>query len=270
MRSTLVFRPTMTAGVLYAREVGSVQPMQPVGGCEELTLNFDETKINQSNFQSSGGGNRATVNRVNEATMSAKLQDLNPVNLARSLRALHSEVAAGTVTNELVTARAGGLTMLAHLNPSTVAVNAAPGGAAITMAGNYEVRPEGLFFLDDSPAVAAAKATWETANPTLDEAPFPGLAIEVDYAHSGYDVLEVLTRAAPIMEFYFAGMNEAMNGAGSGVHLYRCQQGLTQALSLISGSNFATLDIEAEILLDPTKTGAGKSKYMSLRSDIPA
>ena len=49
-----------------------------------------------------------------------------------------------------------------------------------------------------------------------------------------------------------------------------CQQGLTQALSLISGSNFATLDIEAEILLDPTKTAAGKSKYMALRSDIPA
>ncbi len=270
MRSTLVFRPTMTAGTLYAREVGSVEPMQPVGGCEELTLNFDETKINQANFQSSGGGNRATVNRVNEATMSAKLQDLNPVNLARSLRALRSEVAAGTVTNEAATARAGGLVLLTHLNPSTVVVNAAPGGAAISAAGNFEVRPEGLFFLDDSTAIAAAKATWVTANPTLDDELFPGLAIEVDYAHSGYDVLEVLTRAAPIMEFYFAGMNEAMAGAGSGIHLFRCQQGLTQALSLISGSNFATLDIEAEILLDPTKTGAGKSKYMKFRSDIPA
>lgn len=270
MRSTLVFRPTMTAGTIYGREVGSVEPMQSLGGCEELTLNFDETKITQANFQTSGGGNRATVYRVNEATMAAKLQDLNPINLARGLRALRSEVLAGTVTNEAATARAGGLVLLAHLNPSTVVVNAAPGGAAIAAAGNFEVRPEGLFFLDDSPAIAAAKAAWETANPTLDPDEFPGLAIEVDYAHSGYDVLEVLTRAAPIMEFYFAGMNEAMAGAASGVHLFRCQQGLTQALSLISGSNFATLDIEAEILLDPTKTGAGKSKYMTFRSDIPA
>lgn len=269
MRSSLVFKPTMTAGTLYAREVGSVEPLQPVGGCEELTLNFDETKINQANFQSSGGGNRATVNRVNEATLTAKLQDLNPVNLARSLRAMRAEVTASTVTNELHTARAGGLALLVHLNPSTVVVNAATGGAVIAAADNYEVRPEGLFFFDDSPAIVAAKATWVTANPTLSPDEYPGLAIEVDYAHSGYDVLEVLTRSAPIMEFYFASINEAMNGLGSGIHLFRCQQGLTQALSLISGSNFATLDIEAEILLDPTKTGVGKSKYMVFRNDIP-
>jgi hypothetical protein len=270
MRSTLVFRPTMTAGVVYGREVGSVEPLQPIGGVEELTLTFDETKINQANFQSSGGGNRATVSRVNEALMAAKLQDLNPVNMARGLRALRSEVIAGTVTNEAGVARAGGLVLLAHPNPTTVVVNAASGGAAIAPAGNFEVRPEGLFFLDDSPAIAAAKTAWETANPTLDPDLFPGLNIEVDYAHSGYDVLEVLTRAAPIMEFYFAGVNEAMGGLGSGVHLFRCQQGLTQALSLISGNAFATLDIEAEILQDPTKTGVGKSRYMALRSDIPA
>ena len=37
--------------------VSTTQPLQPVGGCEELTLAIDETKINQANFESSGGGN---------------------------------------------------------------------------------------------------------------------------------------------------------------------------------------------------------------------
>ena len=265
MLSTRVFRPTMMAGLVYAREVGSVQPLQTIGGVEELTLAIDETKINQANFQTSGGGNRATVFRINEMTLAAKLQDLNPINLARTLRGLHTEVAASTVVNEAGVARAGGLTRTAHINPTTVVVNAAPGGAAVAAAGNYEVRPEGLWFYDDSPAVAAARAAWETANPSVDESLFPGLNIEIDYAYAGYDVIETLTRAAPIMEFMFAGLNEAGDGSACIVDIWRVQLSATRGLNLISGTNFSTLDIEGEVLQDPTKTGATISRYMRKR-----
>jgi len=270
MLSTRVFRPTMMAGVVYAREVGSAQPLQPVGGCEELTLAIDETKINQANFESIGGGNRATVFRINEMTLAAKLQDLNPVNLARTLRGLHTEVAAATVTDELGTARAGGLTRTANINPTTVVVRNATSNAVIAAAGNYEVRPEGVCFYDDSAAITADKDAWETANPSLDPDDYPGLGIEMDYAFAGYDVIEVLTRAAPIMEFMFAGMNEAGDGAACIVDLWRVQLSATQGLNLISGSNFSTLDIEGEVLRDPTKTGAGVSKYMRKRMATPA
>lgn len=256
MLSTRVFRPTMMAGIVYAREVGSTQPLQPIGGVEEFTVAIDEAKITQSNTSSSGGGNRAVVYRINEMTLAAKLQDLNPINLARSLRSAHQAVVAGTVTNELAKAIAGGLTRLAHLNPATVVVRNDTTSAVITMAGNYEVRPEGLFWYDDAPALNAA--------------PAGGLAIEVDYAHSGYDVIQALTAAAPILEMAFSGVNEALEDAPSVVDFFRVQLSATKGLNLISAGAFATLDIEGEVLRDPTKTGAGVSKYFKKAMLTPA
>jgi hypothetical protein len=270
MLSTRVFRPTMMAGVVYAREVGSAQPLQPIGGVEELTLAIDEAKITQANFESSGGGNRAAVFRINEMTLAAKLQDLNPINYARTLRGIHTEVAASTVTDELGTALPGGLVRTAHINPTTVVVRNATSSAVIAAADNYEVRPEGIWFYDDSAALAAALAAWETANPTLDPADWPGLGIEMDYAFNGYDVIEALTRSAPIMEFMFAGVNEAGEDAASIVDLWRVQLSATKGLNLISAGAFSTLDIEGEVLRDPTKTGAGISKYMRKRMATPA
>lgn len=256
MLSTRVFRPTMMAGIVYAREVGSTQPLQPIGGVEEFTIAIDEAKITQSNTSSSGGGNRAVVYRINEMTLAAKLQDLNPINLARSLRSAATEVAAGTVTNELGKAIAGGLTRLAHLNPSTVVVRNDATSTVIAAAGNYEVRPEGLFWYDDAPALNAA--------------PAGGLAIEVDYAHSGYDVIQALTAAAPILEMAFSGVNEALEDAPSVVDFFRVQLSATRGLNLISAGAFATLDIEGEVLRDPTKTGAGVSKYFKKQMLTPA
>lgn len=267
MLSTRVFRPTMMAGIVYAREVGSTGPLQSIGGVEEITIAIDEAKITQANTSSSGGGNRAVVYRINEMTLTAKLQDLNPINLARSLRASAAEVAAGTVIDEQNTARAGGLTRLAHLNPNTVVVRTVTPNTVVSAAGNYEVRPEGLFWLDTSPVVEAARAAHVLATPLV---PFPGLPIEVDYAHSGYDVLQALTNAAPILEMTFAGVNEAMEDAPSVVDFYRVQLSATKGLNLISAGSFATLDIEGEVLADATKTGPGISKYFKKQMLTPA
>ena len=247
MLSTRVFRPTMMAGIVYAREVGAAQPLQPIGGIEELTIAIDEQKITQANTSSSGGGNRAVVFRINEMTLAATLQDLNPINLARSLRANVSEVVAGTVVDELALAKAGGLTRLAHLRPATVVVRNELTSTVIPMATNYEVRAEGLFWFDNAPALTGA--------------PPAGLAIEVDYAHSGYDVIQALTQAAPILEMTFSGVNEALEDAPSVVDFYRVQLSATQGLNLISAGEFATLALEGEVLQDATKTGAGISKY---------
>jgi hypothetical protein len=43
--------------------------------------------------------------------------------------------------------------------------------------------------------------------------------------------------------------------------MWRVSQGVTKQLSLIN-KGFTTLDIEGELLKDPTKTGAGVSAYM--------
>lgn len=244
MLTTRIFRPTMTAGVVYARLVGSAAPLQSIGGIAELVLNVEEDIKKQKDFSRGGGGNRAQVNRIESVGMTAKLQDLNPVNMARVVFGNTAAVVGSTVVGEAVTAYKGGLIKLAHLNPSTVVLKKS--AVTIAAAGNYEVRPEGLFVLDTATDITDADA------------------LTVDYAYGGYDVIEALTQAAPTLEMLFAGVNEAMDGATNTVELYRVRTGALKSWGLIN-DDFAELDIEGEVLLDPTKTGAGTSKFFRVR-----
>ncbi len=241
MQTARIFRPVLNAGQVYARLVGSAAPLQSVGGVEELTLNIEEETLKQTDYSRAGGGTRAQVKRVSSVGMKAVLQDLNVVNLARAVFGTASEVAAATVTGEDVTAYRAGLVRLAHLSPTSVVVKDDQ-DVVIAAAGNYEVRPEGLFIFDNAPAIA------------------DGDVLTVDYAHSGYDLVQALTTAAPILEMSYAGVNEADNGKPSVVDLFRVQLGATKGLGLID-QEFGTLELEGEVLLDPTKTGAGLSKF---------
>lgn len=44
------------------------------------------------------------------------------------------------------------------------------------------------------------------------------------------------------------------------VEIWRASQGVTKSLALIQ-SKFGALDIEGTVLIDPTKTGVGVSRY---------
>lgn len=244
MLTQRIFRPTLSAGVVYARLAGASGQLQSIGGIAELVLNVEEDVKKQKDFSRGGGGNRAQVNRIDSVKMSAKLQDLNPVNLARVVFGNTAAVVASTVVGEAVTAHEGGLIKLAHLNPTAVVLKKA--AVTIAAAGNYEVRPEGLFVLEGAADIADNDA------------------LTVDYAYAGYDVIEALTQAAPTLELLFAGVNEALDGASSTVELFRVKTGALKSWNLIN-EDFAELDIEGEVLLDPTKAGAGISKFFRVR-----
>lgn len=241
MLTSRIFHPALNAGVVYARAVGSATALQSIGGLEEMTIDIDEDIKKQSDFSRAGGGNRSQVSRIKSVNMKAKLQDLNMVNLARAVFGTSSSVAANTVVGEAVVAYEGGLIRLAHLNPSSVTLKKA--GVTVAAAGNYEVRPEGLFIFDAAPGIA-----------DLD-------ALTVDYSHSGYDLIQALTSTAPILEMSYAGVNEAMEGVSKVVDLFRVQLGATKSLGFID-KDFGTLDVAGEVLMDPTKTGVGLSKFM--------
>ncbi len=252
MQTSQIYRPTLNAGKLYARLLGSNEAMQSIGGVQQLELAIEEDTKKQTDFSVGGGGTRAQVKRVQGVTMKATLQDLNPVNLARAVFGSNSAEAAGTVTDEPHKAYKGGLIPLAHINPSAVTLTTAGGTpTTIPMANNYEVRPEGIFVFDNAPGI------------TTD-----GMNVLVDYAHGGYDVIEALTGAAPILEMRYAGLNEALSGTPSVVELFRVQLGATQGLGLVN-DDFATLEVEGEVLADPTKTGAGVSRFFRVQM-VPA
>lgn len=244
MLTSRIFRPVLNAGQVYARAYGSATPMQSIGGVAELVLNVEEDTKKQQDLSRAGGGTRAQVKRIKSVNMKAKLQDLNAVNLARAVFGLHSEIAAATVVGEAVKAYEGGLIRLAHIAPTSVVVKKAT--VVVTMAGNYEVRPEGLYIIEGAPGIA------------------DGDDLTVDYAYGGYDLIEAITTAAPILEMSYAGLNEAMEGASSTVDIFRVQTGATKALGLID-TDFATLDIEGEVLIDPAKSGVDISRFFRVQ-----
>lgn len=121
-----------------------------------------------------------------------------------------------------------------------------PTGTVVPMAGNYLLRPEGILVLENALNIQA------------------GDALSVGYSYGAYAAIEALTTKAPELELLFGGLNEADSGKPVVVNIWRASQGITKALSLIN-KGFGSLDVEGTVLQDPTKTGAGISKYYRTR-----
>lgn len=235
-----IFRPMLNSGQVYARLFGSAGALAEIGGVSMLKLAINEDIKKQGDFAHTGGGTRAQVNRIKDVTLEMKLQDLNLVNLARAVFGTSSQVVAGTVTGEAVVGYKGGLIRLLSPTPTAVVVKKA--AVVIAMAANYEVRPEGIYILPTSPDITDADA------------------LTVDYAHSGFDVVQALTTSAPTLEFVFGGLNEADDGKAVTLDIFKVKMGASNGFDLIT-ADFAELDVKGEVLADPTKTGTGISRF---------
>lgn len=240
-----IYKPSMTVGQVYAKVYGSAANALPIGNVLELGVGHTEDVKTQEDMTALGGGTHAEVRRVTEVKITAKLADLNVVNMSRAIFGEASAQTAGTITGEAHTATLGGLVRLAHIQPTVVTVKkGADAGSAteVDMSGNYEVRPEGIFVLADAVDVADDDKLWIT------------------YTHGEYAVIQALTTKSVELALTFGGLNEADGGKPVVVDIFRASQGITKSLALIN-SNFAALDIEGSVLVDPTKTGGGISRY---------
>lgn len=239
-----VYRPVARVGKFYAAVYGS-QVLMPIGNVLEATTEQAESVEKQDDMTALGGGTHAELRRITGVMFKAKVADLNIVNLSRALRAIVAPEDAGTVTDAPYTAALGALIPLPHTGVTalTVKKGATAGAATTVAAANYELRPEGLWIPENAPGLVADDQLW------------------LSYSHADQVVIEALTSATPELYLRFAGMNEVDSGKASIVDLWRVSQGITKQLALIK-KGFTTLDIEGEVLKDPTKTGVGVSQYM--------
>lgn len=239
------YRPVARVGQFYAAVYGS-SVLLPMGNVLEATTEQTESVEKQDDMSALGGGTHAELRRITGVMFKAKLADLNVTNLSRALRGTVSPQDAGAVTDAPYTATLGALIPLPHTGVTALTVKkgeTAGAATAVTAAGNYELRPEGLWLHDDAPGIANADKLW------------------LSYSHADQVVIEALTAATPQLYIRFAGLNEVDSGKPNVVDLWRVSQGVTKQLALIN-KGFTTLDIEGEVLKDPTKTGLGISQYM--------
>lgn len=239
-----VYRPSMNVGQVYAKPYGSTSLAVPIGNVLELGLEHTEDVQKQDDMTALGGGVHAETRRVTDVKIKMKLADLNVTNLARAVLGTVTGVAGGTVTDEAHLATLGGLVRLAHIKPTSVTVKkgADAGTATVVAASNYEVRAEGVFILADAAGVTNGDKLW------------------VSYTYGDYAAIEALTTKSVELELTFGGLNEADGGNPTVVDIFRCSQGVTKSLALIN-KGFGSLDVEGSVLIDPTKTGVGISRY---------
>ena len=241
-----IYKPSMNVGQIYARPYGSATLPMPIGNVLELSLEHDEDVKTQDDMTRLGGGTHAEVRRVKAVKMKMKMADLNPINLARSVLGTAQEIVGGTVTAEEHEPVAGGLVRLAHIQPTalTVKVGAAAAAAAPLPIANYEIRPEGLLL---------------SANAVF----VPGDKLFADYTYGAYAAIEALTAKTAELELTFGGLNEADGGKPVLVEIWRASPGITQQLALLN-NDFGALEVEGAVLIDPTRQGAGISRYYKM------
>ena len=245
-----VYKPSLTVGQVYCKPYGTAAALTAVGNVLELALDQSEDVQTQEDMTQLGGGTYNEVRRVKEVKMSAKLGDLNYINMTRSVFGTLSGIEAGTEEDEPFTVTSTGILLpLKHIAATQVVVKKGADkdtATPVSMEGNYMVKPEGIVLLDGAPGLTVDDKLW------------------IDYSYGEYACVEALTTKAPELQFLFGGLNEADGGNPVVVDVWRASQSVTKKLTLINKSH-GTLDIDGTVLKDPTKTGEGISPYYRVR-----
>lgn len=236
-----IYAPSGLVGKIYAKPYNSSAALIPIGNVLEASTEQSESVERQDDMTALGGGTHAEMRRVTGVKFKAKLADLNIVNMARAVLGTISPQDAGTVVDAAHTVKLGGLIPLLHINVTSLVIK--KGATAVASSGNFDLYPEGIWVRPDAVGL------------TEDD------AITVSYSYADQVVIEALTAKVAELTLRFGGLNEADSGRPVVMDLWRVSQGITKQLTLVK-KGFGALDIEGEVLQDPTKTGVGISRYM--------
>lgn len=228
------------SGKVYLANNSLTTGLLEIGNCSKLEFATDEEIKELQDYQSPGGGVINEVRRTKGVNLAMTLHQMDPANLAMALYGTSTPTVAGTVTDEVITARKGALCRLAKPNPTSVVVTDNAGTTTYVAGTDYEVRPGGIFVFTGG-AITAAES------------------LKVDYSYGGFDVVQALLNAPGEYLLFFEGLNEARTGKPVLIDAWRVKFGAAKALSLI-GDDYAELSVEGKVLKDTTKTG-GTSQY---------
>lgn len=235
------YAPSGLVGKFYVAPFSAGGLLEPIGNVLEASTEQTEEVEKQPDMTVLGGGTHAEIRRVTGVKFKAKLADLNIVNYARALLGTVSPEDAGTVTDVPGVVRRGALIPLPHINITNLVVK--KGTDVIAAVGNFDLLPEGIWVRADAVGLTDADA------------------ITYSYSYADQVVIEALTAKAPELRIRFAGLNEADSGRPVVMDMWRVSQGVTKQLSIVK-KGFGSLDIEGELLQDPSKVGIGISRYM--------
>ena len=222
-----------------------------VGNVSALNLAITEDKVSQTDYTGPGGGNCATVSRIDAVEMTLTMTSYDPENLALAVFGSAANEAAGTVTDEAQTTPAEAATQDTLVVTDKLIDTS--GTTTVTGTGGTPSYVEGTDFTV-SPAGITVLAAGSIGG---------GTDIEISYDNLGVDVVQALQTSPKEYVATFDGLNEADNGNPIVLKGYKAKFGPTEDLALIS-DEFAELTLTGDLLKDETIVTPGLSQYFTM------
>lgn len=226
---------------------GSAGNYRPFGSIDKCDLAVKLDTATDKNY-GRDGGTLVDKSRPDEIALTLSFQSLSLENLALATRGTLRSEAAGTVTDFAITVSPGEFVELDGISQTDISLKNNAGTLTYEEGVHYKRGGSGIEILDGETPTKPKIAS---------EA-----QLKISYSYAGIDVIEALTAPQTELVILFDGLNEAENNDNTKVKLYRWSPGIVKNLSLIS-DKFARCELEGKLILDPTRTGEGLSKFFS-------
>ncbi|BCG27552.1 hypothetical protein TUM18999_57430 [Pseudomonas tohonis] len=247
-------------GWLKLRPAGSSIPFQKVGLVSTITHATETNTLTLPDTTTPQGGEYDSLDRATGVTLTINFREIYSWVLAALVWGDVSAVAASTVTGEEHVATVDGTIALAKLPLSITGVSNAAGTTDFDEFDDWVMTGSGL-----EPVAGGALEDAIKASPS--GTPY---VVSVDYSSANEDVIEALTNSGQTFEFLFEGENAAGTQKRVIARFWRGRLNLATTMDWINTEDFGGFEATAKILQDPTKVGAGKSKYFHIRKEKAA
>ncbi|ETV02801.1 TPA: hypothetical protein NID03_001991 [Pseudomonas aeruginosa] len=236
-------------GWLKAREAGTGGAFQKVGLVSTLQQTIETNEITLPDTTTPQGGEYDAVSRITSVGLSINFRELYTAMLAALMWGDATRVPSATHTDEAHTVVPGGTLALDFMPLEITSVTSEDGTTTYAEFDDWNMTGSGLEFLEGGKISAASP-------------------IKVTYKSATVDVIEALTNSGKVFEFLFEGENAAGTQRRILARYFMCRLNPSSQQDWISTDDFLAAEATAKVLMDPTKVGAGKSKYFNIKKEL--
>lgn len=277
-------------------------PRRRIGNCSRLQVNEEVEKKTLLDYESAGGGNAKSADRITGVTVVLTAHDLSPENLAIATRGAVTVYAGGAISNEEHDEIfIDGLIIFDHIQDMDETLTVTHGETSVWTAttayvlGDKIVDGGHLYVVTVAGTSAASEPTWPTDGSTVtdgsvtwDDLGTTSLTEDVDYTRvrSGIiplggkladgdagikasytarpdSLVQALVDSGQVFELFFDGLNEANSGSPVQVRAWKGKPS-PASIDWIA-DEYAGLELTFELEKDTTKNGTTQSQYYTAK-----
>jgi len=250
-------------GHLKMRVAGSGLPFQKCGLVSSIQTTIETNNLTLSDTTTPQGGEYDSVDRITSVGLAINFREFFTPILAGILWGDVSTVPAATHTDEQHVAAVDGTIALDNMpleiDGVTNVVDGAPGTEVFEEFDDWVMTGSGI--------EVVAGGALETA--IMAAAPGTPYSVSVDYKSAAVDVVEALTNSGLELELLFEGENAAGTKKRIEARFWKCRLNPASSQDWLNVDDFMGAESTCKVISDPSKVGAGKSKYFRIKKELP-